>query len=67
MFGNKSGKGKLSRAGRECKEQWEAYTTRLKVSHVRLRNTKDELVWLKNPTLGFYTHRIGLKAMFVND
>lgn len=35
------------------KEQWDSHTATQKVSHVRLRETEDELVWLKNPTVGF--------------
>jgi hypothetical protein len=48
-------------------EQREAYVDRLKVTHVRPKEDEDELVWSKNPSLGFYTPRLGYKAMIVND
>lgn len=49
------------------KEQWVAYTAGLKVSHVWLKETEDELIWLKDPNLGFSSPRLGFKVMFVND
>jgi hypothetical protein len=36
-------------------ERREAYMDRLKVTHVRPKEDEDELVWSKNPSLGFYT------------
>ena len=36
-------------------ELWEAYKTKLKVSHVGIKKVEDELIWSKNPTLGIYT------------
>jgi len=37
--------------GIEC-EIWEAYIDNFKKSHVKIKETKDELVWSKNPSLG---------------
>jgi hypothetical protein len=46
---------------------WEAYTTKLKVSHLGIEEVEDELVWSKNSTLGIYTPKLGYRAMYESD
>lgn len=38
--------------------------SRLKGCHVQIKEKRDTLVWFKNPDLGFYTPKLGYKAMF---
>ena len=44
----------------------EAYIGKLRVSHVKIIEEADELVWSKNPALGLYTTILGYKAMLLN-
>jgi hypothetical protein len=57
---------KADQLGLEGNEQIErdAYTAKLKMSHVRIKDSEDELAWSKNPSLGIYNPKLGYKAMF---
>jgi hypothetical protein len=46
---------------------WEAYTTKLKVSHLGIEEVEDELVWSKNSILGIYTPKLRYKSMYGSD
>jgi hypothetical protein len=45
-------------------ELWDAYIKNLKSIHAIIKESKDDLVWSKNMTLGVYTPKLGYKSMF---
>ena len=41
------------------RDPWKAYIGKLRVSHAKIREDVDELVWSRKSTLGSYTTKLG--------
>ena len=48
-------------------EEWEACISILSLSHLRIKDDEDELIWSKNHVRGIYTPKVGYHALSAID